>query len=257
MTYVRRRSSVISAAVPWLLSLTIFTIAWEAFRHEQPSYVRQSTESPFASSPRAAPARDTVAVAPAPATPPALSPTTVPTPAPSAAIPESTIPNEASSTVASGVPPLGLPDADIAELRRRQLPIPVQGVTAVMLVPTFHQSRSQGEHEALDILAPRGTPATAVEDGTVAKLFTSQRGGLTVYLFDPGGVYCYYYAHLDRYAEGLAEGQTVSRGQVVGYVGTTGNAPPNTPHLHFAIFKLGPEKHWWQGTALDPYLIWR
>jgi murein DD-endopeptidase MepM/ murein hydrolase activator NlpD len=147
-------------------------------------------------------------------------------------------------------------DADIIELRRRRLLIPVEGVSAVMLVSTFHQARTQGEHEALDILAPLGTRALAVEDGTVEKLFTSQRGGLTIYLFDPTGVYCYYYAHLDHYAD-IREGQHVNRRQVIGYVGTTGNAPPNTPHLHFAVFKLGPEKHWWQGTALDPYLIWR
>jgi murein DD-endopeptidase MepM/ murein hydrolase activator NlpD len=90
----------------------------------------------------------------------------------------------------------------------------------------------------------------------VEKLFTSKRGGLTIYLFDPAGVYCYYYAHLDHYAD-IGEGQHVRRGQVIGYVGTTGNAPPNTPHLHFAVFKLGPEKRWWQGTPLDPFLIWR
>ncbi len=147
-------------------------------------------------------------------------------------------------------------DGDIIELRRRRLPIPVEGVSAVMLVSTFHQSRNQREHEAIDILAPLGTRALAVEDGTVEKLFTSKRGGLTIYLFDPTGVYCYYYAHLDHYAD-IREGQHVRRGEVIGYVGTTGNAPPNTPHLHFAVFKLGPEKHWWQGTALDPYLIWR
>ena len=147
-------------------------------------------------------------------------------------------------------------DGDIMELRRRRLLIPVEGVSAVMLVSTFHQPRSQGQHEALDILAPLGTRALAVEDGTVEKLFTSQRGGLTIYMFDRIGVYCYYYAHLDHYAD-IREGQHVHRRQVIGYVGTTGNAPPNTPHLHFAVFKLGPEKHWWQGTALDPFLIWR
>ena len=84
-----------------------------------------------------------------------------------------------------------------------------------------------------------------------------QRGSLTIYLFDPAGVYCYYYAHLGQYADRLHDGQDVVRGEVIGYVGTTGNAPPNTPHLHFAVFKLGPERHWWQGTPIDPYLIWR
>jgi len=153
-------------------------------------------------------------------------------------------------------PTTRIDDSDIIELRRRRLPIPVEGVSAVMLVSTFHQARTHGEHEALDILAPLGTPALAVEDGTVEKLFTSKRGGLTIYLFDSTGVYCYYYAHLDHYAD-IREGEHVHRRQVIGYVGTTGNAPPNTPHLHFAVFKLGPEKRWWQGAPLDPFLIWR
>lgn len=112
-------------------------------------------------------------------------------------------------------------------------------------------------HEALDIPAPRGTPVYAVEDGRVVKLFSSKRGGLTVYQFDPTETYCYYYAHLDRYPKGLREGARIRRGDVVGYVGTTGNAPEQTPHLHFSIFKLGPEKKWWRGAAINPYLVLR
>ncbi len=94
-------------------------------------------------------------------------------------------------------------------------------------------------------------------DGTVAKLFTSKAGGLTVYQFDPSEKYVYYYAHLDSYAPSLKEGLTVRKGDVLGAVGTTGNAPKNTPHLHFAISKLDPDKRWWGGTALDPFLVWR
>jgi murein DD-endopeptidase MepM/ murein hydrolase activator NlpD len=116
---------------------------------------------------------------------------------------------------------------------------------------------SSRRHEALDILAPRDTPVLAVEDGTVAKLFSSVPGGLTVYQFDPTSTYAYYYAHLARYAAGLKEGTPVARGQTIGYVGTTGNAPPETPHLHFAIFALTDEKRWWQGTAIDPYAVLR
>ena len=93
----------------------------------------------------------------------------------------------------------------------------------------------------------------AVDDGKVVKLFTSKPGGLTVYQFDPGREVAYYYAHLDRYATGLAEGMDLKRGDLIGYVGSTGNANPATPHLHFAIFVLGPEKRWWQGTAVNPY----
>ena len=107
----------------------------------------------------------------------------------------------------------------------------------------------------MDILAPRGTAVVATSDGRIAKLFTSAAGGLTVYQFDPTEQYAYYYAHLDGYAPDLTEGQVVSRGQTIGYVGTTGNAPPGTPHLHFAIFKLGPDKRWWEGEAIDPFLV--
>jgi murein DD-endopeptidase MepM/ murein hydrolase activator NlpD len=97
----------------------------------------------------------------------------------------------------------------------------------------------------------------AVEDGTIAKLFNSKAGGLTVYQFDPGQQYSYYYAHLERYAEGLKEGDRVRRGQVLGYVGTSGNAPKDTPHLHFAVYRLTADKHWWEGTPIDPYDILR
>ena len=90
-------------------------------------------------------------------------------------------------------------------------------------------------------------------DGHIAKLFSSERGGLTVYQFDTDERYCYYYAHLEAYADGLTEGMRVKRGQIIGHVGTSGNAPPDTPHLHFAIFALGPEKRWWEGTPIDPY----
>lgn len=112
-------------------------------------------------------------------------------------------------------------------------------------------------HEAVDVLAPRNTPVHAVEDGRIAKLFFSKAGGNTIYQFDPTERFCYYYAHLDHYAANMRDGQAVSRGDVIGYVGTTGNAPPNTPHLHFAIFKMTDDKHWWDGVALDPYLVFR
>lgn len=144
--------------------------------------------------------------------------------------------------------------ASPADLQRRHLIVPVEGVSADQLTRTFSSERSGGrEHEAIDILAPRNTPVRAVEAGHIAKLFFSKAGGITVYQFDPSEQYCYYYAHLERYAAGLKEGDRVAQGQVVGYVGTTGNAPENTPHLHFAIFRLTPEKHWWEGTAIDPY----
>ena len=147
---------------------------------------------------------------------------------------------------------------DIAFLRLRRLQFPVASADPKRLRDDFTDSRNGRSHEALDILAPRGTPVVAVDDGVVQKMFHSVgRGGLTVYHFDPEGAYCYYYAHFDRYADGLHEGQALHKGDVIGYVGTTGNAPPGTPHLHFAIFKLTDQKRWWQGTAIDPYPVFR
>jgi murein DD-endopeptidase MepM/ murein hydrolase activator NlpD len=143
-------------------------------------------------------------------------------------------------------------------LSRRDLEIPVDGVKPDDLVNTYDQKRgSERVHEAIDILAPRGTPVKAVEDGLIARLFESKAGGTTIYQFDPTEQYCYYYAHLDRYADGLREGDRVKKGQTIGYVGTSGNAPKNTPHLHFAVFKLTSAKRWWEGTPINPYEILR
>jgi murein DD-endopeptidase MepM/ murein hydrolase activator NlpD len=147
----------------------------------------------------------------------------------------------------------------VSELRRHVLRLPIDGAKVSSMDGGFGEPR-QGEprgHEAVDILAPRNTPVRAVEDGEIAKLFVSKAGGNTVYQFDPSERFCYYYAHLDHYAEGLHEGQRVAKGEVIGYVGTTGNAPANTPHLHFAISKLGDDKRWWKGTAVDPFLVFR
>lgn len=154
------------------------------------------------------------------------------------------------------------PDADgsaaVRELETRALEIPVDGVRADQLTRSFQDARSGTRpHEAIDILAPRNTPVKAVENGTIARLFNSKAGGITVYQFDPSERFCYYYAHLERYADGLHEGDRVNKGQLLGYVGTSGNAPKDTPHLHFAVFRLTAAKHWWEGTPLDPYDILR
>ncbi len=131
--------------------------------------------------------------------------------------------------------------------------MPIAGMNPDLVKGGFYESRGSRRHEAVDILAPRHTPVHAVADGTIAKLFLSRLGGITLYQFDRSGRICYYYAHLQRYADNLHEGDTVSQGQVIGYVGTTGNAPPNTPHLHFAVFELGDDRRWWTGRAIDPY----
>ena len=130
---------------------------------------------------------------------------------------------------------------------------PIRGLTLANLRDTFDEVHSGHLHEAIDILEPSGTPVLAVVSGTIRKLFLSKPGGNTIYQFDETGVYCYYYAHLDGYVKGLHEGMQVERGDIIGFVGSTGNANPQTPHLHFAIFELGPERRWWKGTAVNPY----
>ena len=146
----------------------------------------------------------------------------------------------------------------LAVLRDRQLALPVQGARREELRSMFDEQRgSSRRHEAIDMLAPRHTPVVAVEDGTIARLFLSDAGGITVYQFDPTTTYVYYYAHMQAYAEGLKEGDRVKRGDLLGYVGTSGNAPKDTPHLHFAIFQMTDQKQWWQGTPIDPYKVLR
>ena len=135
------------------------------------------------------------------------------------------------------------------------LTIPVEGVSRVDLRDSFNECRGMHRHEAIDIAAPLGTPVIAAGAGQVVKLFNSVPGGLTVYQFDPDEKFAYYYAHLDAYAPGLSEGAKLQRGDLLGYVGATGNAAGGMPHLHFAIFRLGPEREWWKGEALNPYLF--
>ena len=143
-------------------------------------------------------------------------------------------------------------------LASRELGLPVANFKLSDMLDTFNAARAgEREHEATDILSPRGTPVLAVDDGTVVKLFWSVPGGRTIYQFDPTEHYCYYYAHLDGYEAHLTEGLVVHRGQVIGYVGTTGNAPANSPHLHFGITDIGRDKKWWGGTPIDPYPLLR
>jgi len=130
---------------------------------------------------------------------------------------------------------------------------PISRLALEDLRDTFEEVHNGHRHEAIDILEPRGTPVHAVVSGTIRKLFLSNRGGSTIYQFDDMGVYCYYYAHLDGYVEGLRQGMRVERGEVIGFVGSTGNVDARTPHLHFAIFELGPERLWWKGKAVNPY----
>lgn len=156
---------------------------------------------------------------------------------------------------AQAAPDVSSADLDAAKalLSAKTLAFPLPGYKG-RLLDNFDERRGSHVHEAIDIMAPRGTPVVAVDDGTIAKLFDSKAGGLTIYQFDPSGRLAYYYAHLDRYAPGLEANDAVKRGQVIGFVGSTGNAKPDAPHLHFTVFALGPKREWWKGVALNPYV---
>jgi peptidoglycan LD-endopeptidase LytH len=138
-------------------------------------------------------------------------------------------------------------------LAQRSLELPVVGIQPTRLSDMYDQGRGSRKHEAIDILAPSGTPVVAVDDGRVAKLFTSKAGGLTLYQFDREAQLAYYYAHLQGYAPTVREGMAIKRGDLIGYVGSTGNADVNAPHLHFAVFRLGNPPKWWQGEPVNPY----
>lgn len=167
-----------------------------------------------------------------------------------------TAPPAATATPRVDAPvPTTMPPSSVTDTPNGLL-LPVQGIQASQLRDTFTDARSEGRvHDAIDIMADAGTPVLAVADGTVEKLFDSKRGGLTIYQFEPSGRWCYYYAHLQRYADGLAEKQVIRRGEVIGYVGSTGNASADAPHLHFEVHVLGPEKQWWKGESINPYPV--
>jgi murein DD-endopeptidase MepM/ murein hydrolase activator NlpD len=155
-----------------------------------------------------------------------------------------------SAAVNSSPPPA---DASLGVLQR-ELTIPVAGVVAGELRDTFTDARSEGRvHDAIDIPAPRGTHVLSASSGRVLKLFTSKAGGLMVYAADSSERFILLYGHLDGYAPGLADGSLLTRGETIGFVGTTGNAPANLPHLHFAIARSTDISKWWQGTAVNPY----
>lgn len=225
-------------------ALTVLFIVW--------AYSGFRTEDGLpAASPEEVAVRETPVMRSAPA--PAPSPTPSAPPSGSPARPwVQPSPIEGAPQASSDAPLLPPP----ADLQQRNLILPVQGIRPQQLQNTFEDARDgRRVHEAIDIIAPRNTPVLAVEDGKIAKLFTSKQGGLTLYQFDPTEKYAYYYAHLESYADGVKEGAMLRRGQVVGYVGTSGNAAPDNPHLHFAIFRLTPEKRWWDGTPINPFPV--
>lgn len=171
----------------------------------------------------------------------------------------------AGATAGQGAPTTGRPTPPTAPAAPRPAPVPVEspdgtlvlpvsGVRPDQLVDTFTQSRgSARRHDAIDIMAPAGTPVLAAVDGRVVKLFASEAGGITLYQFDTAERFVYYYAHLQGYAPDIVEGRVLRRGEVLGYVGSTGNADPSAPHLHFAIALLDADKRWHAGTPVNPY----
>jgi murein DD-endopeptidase MepM/ murein hydrolase activator NlpD len=154
----------------------------------------------------------------------------------------------APETVSEAVP---LPQLDASSQPR--LLLPVKGLGAADVKDNFYSRRGGRVHKALDIMARRGTLVVAAGDGVIARVYRHPLGGLCVYQYDAQREYAYYYAHLDGYAAGIREGLALRRGDAIGYVGTTGNATPTSPHLHFALIKLGPERTWYKGIAVNPY----
>lgn len=169
------------------------------------------------------------------------------------------------SSSSSETPP---PQADLAAatpaplagsyVGKLKLIIPVVGVRPDQLLDTFADARSEGRvHDAIDIPAPAGTPVVATTDGEIIKLFQSERGGTTIYQLSTDRKLVFYYAHLQRYADGIAPGKFVKQGEVIGYVGDTGNAGTGNFHLHFSLAVVADPKRYWEGTNINPYPLLR
>lgn len=142
---------------------------------------------------------------------------------------------------------------ELLALRERGLLVPVEGIDPQKIYDSFDDARDgQRVHNAIDILAKRGTPVLAADDGVILRVGKNHLGGNVVWQADATRSFAYYYAHLDQWARGLKEGQSVSRGDVIGYVGTTGNAPKNVPHLHFQLLRITDERHYTSGPPIDP-----
>lgn len=159
----------------------------------------------------------------------------------------------------SGEPPLTAEESAqaVKELRSKKLGLPIEHFDVERIKGSFYETHGGVMHGAADMLAPRNTPVHAVENGTISKLFNSKRGGLTIYQADPTGHFVYYYAHLEKYADNIHDGDAVKKGEVIGYVGTSGNAPPNTPHLHFSVGLGNALKKWWVTSSVDPYEVFK
>jgi murein DD-endopeptidase MepM/ murein hydrolase activator NlpD len=152
---------------------------------------------------------------------------------------------------APSLPAPKLSDRDY--LRALQPMVPVAGVRVAKVEDNYNGMRGERGHDAIDIPAPRGTPVLAAVDGEILRVASNTLGGKTIYATDRAHRFVYYYAHLDRYAERTKVGARVRQGDVIGYVGTTGNAPKDIPHLHFQVMRMIDSRRWWEGAPLNPY----
>lgn len=233
-------------------------IAFYAGRSSAPSptstdsSARARTDEPAASLPQVTPAPAPIGNVPPGVETASKDPNAAPGNAPSLELPVGLQPPPAE-----GTHPARATSTAMGTFDSRVIGLPIAKLKRTDIHDTFNDARGGGQrhHEATDIMAPTGTPVIAVDNGIIKKLFNSKPGGLTIYQFDPSERFSYYYAHLDRYATGLKEGQLVKRGDLIGYVGITGNSDPNAPHLHFGIFELGPEKRWHEGKPVNPYPV--
>lgn len=171
---------------------------------------------------------------------------------------DNTAPLSTSSTPATQANTSNNTPPPVAPSGTATLLIPVAGVRPEQLRDTFQESRSEGRvHDAIDIPAARGTPVLAAADGRIIKFFNSEKGGITIYQLSADERLVYYYAHLERYADGLSEGRVARRGEVIAYVGDTGNAGPGNYHLHFSVATITDPKRYWTGTNINPYPMLR
>lgn len=170
-------------------------------------------------------------------------------------LPSIELPPTSPVAIGTPLPPEPTPTPEVTNfVGQVNLIIPVAGVRPDQLLDTFDDARSEGRvHDAIDIMAAAETPVLAAADGKILKLFHSDRGGTTIYQLNTNGDLVFYYAHLSHYADGLTEGNIVKQGEVIAYVGDTGNAGPGNYHLHFSIATVSDPKRYWEGTNINPY----
>jgi len=227
------------------LFLTTFFFAAAAFTLSVVVWVQFKPATPL--TPGSAPTPSPAVPDPAPSSVPTLSPTATPSPVATATAPPQEEPTPTNNSGTSPAPGISF-----------KLAIPVAGLKPAQLRDTFTEARTEGRvHNAIDIIAPRGAQVLAATNGKIVKLFNSVRGGTTIYQSSADQKWILYYAHLDRYADGLTEGRVANQGELIGYVGDTGNAGAGNTHLHFAVWSVTDPKRYWDGININPYPLLR